>query len=356
MGTSHEACLDGSLGGGRQGERFDRGRATSARSVVVAPCMHQTSAMREMAREASSLTAWGAGGRYALRLVFLIALLTAPSNARADSAPPTPDPFTWDAGWSHANAWDYTLTGIGVAGVALYLPLLQSRQPTLEWTRPILFDTAVRNLLNGSPAVESAAGTASWVLLGGVVAYPFADVAYVWKRDGPRVAWDLFWQDATALSLATAVDLYLRDVVGRARPPVSECLMKGGSRSECLGSDTEATRSFPGGHQLIVTTAASLTCTQHLEMHLYGGPWDVVACATAASTAFGVGVLRIVADAHWASDILVGDLLGVGFGWGIPTLMHVHGHAPSIVVGGARLTPIPVAVPGRGGMGVTGFF
>jgi len=289
-------------------------------------------------------------------VVIAMVLLTTSSKAKAEDSHPTSNPFAWNPAWSHADTWDYAFTGVALADLAVYLPLFQSKQPPLEWTGPILFDTAARNLLRGSSAVRSGAATSSWVLLGAVVAYPFVDIPYALKRDGPRVAWDLFWQDATALSLATAVDLNLRDLIGRARPPVSECLMNHGSQSQCLGDDTEATRSFPGGHQLIVTTAASLTCTQHLEMHLYGGPWDAVACAAAASSAFGVGVLRIVADAHWASDILVGDLLGVGFGWGIPTLMHLHGHAPAIVIDGAYLTPMPVAVRGGGGLGVVGLF
>jgi hypothetical protein len=282
-------------------------------------------------------------------LVVAAALGATPSIARADS-------LTWNPAWSHADSWDYGLTVLASADVAVYLPLLQGKQPALEWTRPILFDTAARNLLRGSPSVASTAATTSWGLLGVGVAFPFVDVPVAWAQHGSRVAWDLFWEDATALSLATAFDLNLRDLVGRARPPVSECLMAGGGDARCLGTSSESTRSFPGGHQLIVTTAASLTCTQHLEMSLYGGAWDGVACAVAATSAFTVGVLRIVADDHWASDILVGDLLGVGFGWGIPTLMHLHGHAPSIEVGGAKLMPMPIAVRSGGGIGVTGLF
>src|SRR5208282_3495159 len=99
------------------------------------------------------------------------------------------------------------------------------------------------------------------------IAYPVVvDVPYACRRYGSRVAWDLFWQDATALSLATFVDLNLRDIVGRSRPSFSDCLAAGGSTSQCLGNSSEVTRSFPGGHVTIVTTAAALSCTQHLSM------------------------------------------------------------------------------------------
>jgi membrane-associated phospholipid phosphatase len=304
--------------------------------------------------EATSRSGWGRRPAAILSPVVMAAFMAHASAATGDEPHPK-DSFTWNPAWSHADSWDYAFTGVAASDLAVYLPLLQSKQPALNWTRPILFDTAVRDFLRGSSSVRSAAEPTSWALLGVVVAYPFVvDLPYAWKRGGPDLAWDLFWQDATALSLATAIDLNLRDVVGRARPPVSECLMKGGTN--CLSNNSEATRSFPGGHQLIVTTAASLTCTQHLEMQLYGGAPDVVACAAAATTAFAVGVLRIVADDHWASDILVGDLLGVGLGWGVPTLMHLHGHAPAIAIHGAYLTPTPIAVRAGGGVGVTGLF
>jgi PAP2 superfamily len=306
--------------------------------MLVAPC----AAANLMARASFARRLTGA-------LALLTVLASPDSIARADSV-------HWDPAWSHANEWDYSFTAVAAADVAVYLPLLQSKQPALEWTRPILFDTAVRNLLRGSPTVAANSATASWVMLGAVVAFPFVDVPVAWSRYGQHVAWDLFWEDSTALSLATAVDLNLRDVVGRARPPVSECLMSGASTSRCLGTSEESTRSFPGGHQLIVASAAALTCTQHLKMHLYGDAWDGVVCAVVATSAFTVGVLRVIADDHWASDTLAGDLLGLGFGWGIPTLMHLHGHAPSLTVGGAQLMPVPIAVRAGGGLGVTGLF
>lgn len=292
--------------------------------------------------------------------IAVVLLVTSARSARADgatSAPVASGPLYWDSAWSHAGTFDYSLTALGALSAVAYLTALQSKQPPLRWTSPVLFDSDVRNLLRGStPGARNAANTASWGLLGLVLAYPVIDVGYAWKRFGSQVAWDLFWEDATALSLATSFDLSLRDIVGRARPPVSACLTSGGSASQCLGASTEPTRSFPGGHQLIVTTAAALTCTQHLKMNLYGGPWDAVACAVAATTAAAVGLFRIMGDDHWTSDILVGDVIGVAFGAGIPLLMHLHGHAPAGEVLGVRVAPIAVPVRGGGGLGMTGMF
>jgi len=284
------------------------------------------------------------------------AVVAACPDALADDAT-KPGPPGWDPAWTHAGPPDYALATFGTLDAALYEPFLQPRTPPLRWTGPILFDTAVRDALRAPTSSERGmAGTASWGLFGAVVAYPVLDVPIAWKMYGRRVAWDLFWQDATAIALATALDLNLRDVVGRARPPVADCLAGGGSTTECFGNSGEATRSFPGGHVMIVTTAAALTCTQHLKLRLYGGPWDAIACASAVTADLGVGVLRIVSDDHYASDIIAGSVLGAALGWGIPTLMHLHGHAPVARVLGAEMLPTAIPVQRGGGLGVTGWF
>ena len=188
----------------------------------------------------------------------------------------------WDPGWTHAGTADYVLTGAGLGVLAFELAYAQPRQPPLRWTGPILFDQAVRDALEGrTQAVRDEAATASRAILTVDLAYPVVvDVPYAWTQFGSRTAWDLLWQDATALSLATATDMGLRDLVGRARPETSDCLAAGGSTGHCLGS-TEATRSFPGGHFTVATTSAVLVCTQHLALRLYGAPWDAVACGAA---------------------------------------------------------------------------
>jgi membrane-associated phospholipid phosphatase len=285
------------------------------------------------------------------------ALMAASSTARAGNADPD-DPLRWDLAWTHAGPADYTLSGVGLGALALEAGFLQSRQPPLHWRGPILFDQAVRDLLRGSTAgVRDAAAAVSWSLLGLEVADPlFIDVAYAWKRYGRGLAWDLFWQDATAISLASAADLALRDLVGRARPPVSDCLAAGGSTSHCLGSNPEATRSFPGGHIAIATTAAALVCTQHLSLHLYGPPWDALACGAAVTVDAAIGTLRLVTDNHWATDIVAGSAFGLAVGWGVPVLMHLQGRARSQGDLRPGLIPAPIAVRHGAGLAVTGWF
>lgn len=296
--------------------------------------------------------------RLLLGLAILASLLTLSLTARADD-PPSRPPLLWDPAWSHANAWDYFLAGGGLATLGLETLLLQNRSEPVRWNAPILFDKAVNNLFGGLPQnVRDNAATASWVLWFALVGYPLVvDVPHAWARYGKDVAWDLFWQDATALSLSATVDFAMRDAIARLRPGSTECLDQGGTN--CLSSP-EATRSFPSGHVSETTTATALICTQHLIMHLYGSPWDDVTCASAVAADSTVAVLRLMADDYWATDILGGAALGIAFGWGVPVLMHLHGHAtggrtygesPSILV-----APVPIALSHGAGLGLSGLF
>ena len=258
----------------------------------------------------------------------------------------------WDAAWSHANAWDYTLAGVAATAFAVEGFALQGHQAPLRWTDPILFDEAARSALRAGDAnARSNVDIASWVLMTTQIAYPVVvDVPYAWARYGPKVASDLFWQSAATLFVAGALDLALRDIVGRARPPVYDCIQSG--RTDCI-DNPEAVRSFPGGHTLTATAGSVLTCTQHLYVHIYGGAWDGGICAATLASNVTVMFMRIIADSHWATDQIVGATLGALIGWGVPWVMHYRFRSssassnkrPSALV-------LPMIVPTEGGAGV----
>lgn len=291
----------------------------------------------------------------AAALATAISTLAMPGTATAD---PGPMPPPWDPSYSHAGWLDYTLTGVGLTTLLTETALWQGTQTPAHWYSPILFDEAIRNLTGGTTArTRSDAATASWVLWFAEMGYPLlVDVPFAWLRYGKAAAWDLFWQDAVTLSVSAAVDIAIRDAVGRVRPGNYECLEQGGT--DCLNGP-EATRSFPSGHFTETSTATALICTQHMKMHLYGDPADAMTCAAAITADLTVGTLRIVADDHWASDVIAGGAFGFLFGWGIPTLLHLHGHAkPDAPSGTASplVAPVPLVLDRGGGLAAVGLF
>ncbi|MDP9002915.1 MAG: phosphatase PAP2 family protein [Myxococcota bacterium] len=268
---------------------------------------------------------------------------------------------------SHSNAWDYSLAGIGAAALVVELGILQPIRPPLRWRAPILFDTDVRNALRVSDEhTRHNIELVGWALWGAQLALPvLVDVPYAWSRYGYGMARDLFWQDAVTLTLAGAADGALRDLVGRARPGVYDCLAQGGAH--CLDADSDTTRSFPGGHIVNSTAASVLTCTQHYYTRLYGGPWDGVACVTTLTSDLTLAVLRIVSDNHWVSDQIAGVAIGGLIGWGVPYVMHfrrgarvrIEGDRPakeSQSPSGALVVPMPIMVEHGAGLGLAGIY
>ena len=128
----------------------------------------------------------------------------------------------WDPAWTHANAWDYTLAGVGVTAIAIDFAVFQQMRPPPRWTDPILFDKDVRSAMRVSDAsTRTSLEDAAWGLWIAQMVYPFVvDVPYAWVRYGAPVARDLFWQATVTLAIAGTVDAVLRDVAGRIRPDV----------------------------------------------------------------------------------------------------------------------------------------
>jgi membrane-associated phospholipid phosphatase len=241
---------------------------------------------------------------------------------------PKPASLRWDPQWGHRNGWDYSLAAVGATGLVVEGLVFEPIRPPLRWRDPIFFDSDVRDGLRlADPGTRQTLESVSWVLWGAQLAWPvLIDVPLMWAEGHAPLARDLFWQDAATLTVAGAADMAIRDLVGRARPYVSDCLAHGGTG--CL-SGVESTRSFPGGHIVNSTAASVLLCTQHAYVHIYGGPWDAVACAASLASNTAIAYLRIASDNHWATDQLAGLAMGALIGWGVPYVVHFHHRSSS---------------------------
>lgn len=142
-----------------------------------------------------------------------------------------------------------------------------------------------------------------------------------------------------SLLLAEAGTRLLKRSADRPRPftylPESE--RPTGSAYDVTGDD--AFLSMPSGHATISFTAASFAATDNLLSHPDAG-WQehVAVAAIGALLAGATGNLRIKADQHFPTDILVGGLIGTASGVSIPLLhsyvlpdghqvQHPSGHA-----------------------------
>jgi membrane-associated phospholipid phosphatase len=231
----------------------------------------------------------------------------APARASADDG-------LWPSDWPRVGVVEVAAYGaVGVVGAAGNLFVASPASPNA--TGGVLFDDGFRNILRDrSVSGRDTAETVSTVGVGALLTLPFLDDAFtvgLSRRDGDA-ALELALIDSEAYALTVGVTWAIKQAVARERPSP-------------YGTQTNA--SFPSEHTAFAFTAASLLCTEHLEMHLWGSGNDEAVCADALVFASGIGALRIVADHHYATDVVAGAAIGGLSGWLLPKLLHFH-HAP----------------------------
>jgi len=142
--------------------------------------------------------------------------------------------------------------------------------------------------------------------------------------------WDSAGIDAGWFFSNTLTTRVAKVAAGRERPFVEPCGLDPDYVSSCdAGSDGNA--SFFSGHASESATLAGLLCARHLHRRERGRA-DLAICGAAVAASAATGVLRITADQHWATDVLVGWISGGIFGYVLPSLVDYRG-APGSAAG-----------------------
>ncbi|MFT7579943.1 MAG: membrane-associated phospholipid phosphatase [Myxococcota bacterium] len=216
------------------------------------------------------------------------------------------------------------------------MQLLVKQPDPANWSGPILFDSPFRDLLtNSTRQGRDDASAISNIFWYASMAYPLVDtlISALAVHQDPEAAWEMFAMTAQSFAATGFVSALFVSTIGRGRPMNDRCLDDPDYSSLCHG--VEANRSFASGHASFAFTGAGLTCAFHSEMELYGdGPWGTVACIGTLATATTTGVLRMVADRHWISDVLVGGGIGFAAGYLLPKLLHFdyNDDGPNVVM------------------------
>ena len=202
-------------------------------------------------------------------------------------------------------------------------------------------DRAARGaLLAPSPR---AANAASNVMLYGVVpAFSLATGLIATRLSGD--SWVALAEDVTlvaeSFALASLVTGLVKISVRRTRP----YLEFGGDDPLYRDGSMDVTGFFSGHSSMSASVAAS-TATLAFLRGRPGAPWIAV---TGGAVALTTGMLRIAADRHYLSDVLVGLAVGTAVGILVPVL-----HALPLGRGGAASISLS---PSPGGLGVSGLF
>jgi membrane-associated phospholipid phosphatase len=284
-----------------------------------------------------------------------VSLRSIPAQAQARVASDDRHAVEWRPEWRRSDAFDYVLSLGLFAGYAATL-VFPKPEDEPHWVGPVLLDAPLRRAFGaeGIPARKLASTTsdvALWVSIGHVVAD--ATAFAMLRHDAPDVGWELLVMDAEAYSATLILNALTKRITSRARPNVESCESDPNYDPKC--GDRERYSSFYSGHAAVTATSAGLLCSQHTRLPLYGDGWDTAACVNGVLMTSLTGVLRVVSDRHWASDVVTGHVIGFSSGFFLPQLLHFRSAKSQGKSDELRLLAIMPALGDSGGLGFSAF-
>lgn len=261
------------------------------------------------------------------------------------AAPPAdaPQPPPKSLELSHTGS-GFLVGELAITAALLTVSVAATRKAPDEcrWCRSNGFDEGVRSALVAARPRE--AGMLSDIAVAGALpAFSLAALmAPAYGAGKRRHALENVVIVATATGLSLTLATGLKNAFARERPAEHHGVR---SRSPAREHPDERYLSFYSSHTAVAfAVASSVTTVSYLRGYASA---PAVACF-GGGLAVGVGLLRIAADMHWATDVLVGAGVGTLAGVAVPLALHGR-EARSLMV-------VPTVERGGGGLAAYGSF
>jgi hypothetical protein len=223
-------------------------------------------------------------------------------------------PFTTDSMFRSEASKDLYNAALWMSGTAA---IQFGATPATRWSATNSFDNDGRSGLRAdSEDARDSASTASDVLLGVTAGLmPLLSIGKTLSEHDCHQAYDMATDAAEAFTLTLLLTSGTKIIAGRERPFVKTC--DGSPPGDASCGDPDRKQSFFSGHASMAATGAGLSCSYAIKQKTWGD--GTVArfapCALGLGAAITTGALRIVADKHWSSDVIVGLVVGASVGY-----------------------------------------
>lgn len=213
-----------------------------------------------------------------------------------------------------------------------------------RWRGGILFDEDFRAAirLRAIPEQEIARQVSDVLLVSTMVGAAADALATPLAQGRTELALRASFAHILALGVTLGAGEIVKRAAGRARPFERDCA-DDPTRAGCGDSDVFA--SFYSLHSGVAFTSAGFLCATHGVRGMYGNTAaDATACGLSLAMAATTGLLRVVSDRHYLSDVIVGATLGFLVGFLLPLAI-----VPEVEHGGGPVTEqlleAPLAAP-----------
>jgi membrane-associated phospholipid phosphatase len=248
------------------------------------------------------------------------AVSTAPAEVEGEAfLERTMQPAAKEWRWRRATVAEFAIIAAAGAGT-LYSESTYDSKDKAGWTGHNGFDEATRKALRlHSGQARDAAGSVGDGLMALLIAEPIFDSFYTLGYRDRR--WDALWQTSVinleSLTFTSLVSSVLQISIKREKPFQRVC-----PDGSC--SHEQINRGMPSGHVAFAFTGAGLYCTHHKYQSLYDPATEKAICVTSLGLAAVDGVMRVMADRHYATDVLAGSAIGLFSGFLLPRLLHYY--------------------------------
>lgn len=223
------------------------------------------------------------------------------------------------------------------------------------WRGGILLDEPARDglRLDTAEAREVAASVSDALLVATMLSTAAVDaLAIPLAQDDSQRAWQATTAHVLALGLTDMMGEVVKAAVGRARPFEREC-RRDPTLPACTNGDSF--HSFYSLHTGMAFTSAGFSCAMHLSRSAYGDvAADAASCGVSLALAMTTGLLRIAADRHYLSDVIVGAVLGFLVGYLVPLVLVPPRADTNTSLASAIAPAQPLFAPGSDGLGSIG--
>lgn len=204
----------------------------------------------------------------------------------------------------------------GLAWLGGSIAVQLGTRPETRWTRGNSFDNGIRGgLRSGSRSGRLRASRTTDAMLGvaaGLI--PLASIGKTLLERDCDEAYDMTTDWFESISLTVFLTQTIKNVAGRERPLGRECR---GTKQQGKGCGGGLKQSFFSGHASMAAAGAGLSCSYAVKRKTWGDGLVARAtpCVLGVGAALATGLLRVVADKHWGTDVMVGLAVGAAVGY-----------------------------------------